>query len=84
MRDHKKPKWTRWHGGFRLDLSAVEIEGAWYPEFAISRCDGFELPWQRPIAEGRPTEADALNLAALLAIHEADFWRATALKVKLP
>lgn len=84
MQDSKKNVRTRWHGNFRLDLSAVEIEGAWYPEFAISRCDGFELPWQRPATFGLPTEAEAIKLATTIAIEEADFWRAIAARLKSP
>jgi len=83
MNNRKKPKETRWHGSFRLDLSAVEIEGVWYPEFAISRCDGFVIPWQRPATGGYTSEAEALNSAATLAIAEANYWREVTYKLKL-
>jgi hypothetical protein len=82
--DNKKAKWTRWHDGFRLDLAAVEIDSVWYPEFALSRGDGFKTPWKRPESTGKSTEAEALRLASVLALKEVIFWRAVSSTLTTP
>lgn len=64
------------HGKFAIEVSAIELDFLWYPQYQIISGLRDQTPRQRPAAQGSHRKSQAVLLAMQFALDEIGLWEA--------